>query len=353
MKMKSLLLIPILCFALYSCDDSEIDTVELPPKTSDTPVENYHYNLPVIFHVLYQNQSDPLQYVSQSRLSAILDAVNNDYKNTSTSVDMNLTFTLATTNPDGKQLTTPGVEYVKWTEPYPIDCDKFMSDNSGKYVKLLWEPNKYINVMIYNFASDPNSGTVTLGISHLPYSTTGSTFLEGLTAVSNTYLELKNLKYPYSVSINSLFINEQSVGNGYTPEDITVTLSHELGHYLGLHHVFSESDNGIMDDCEDTDYCKDTPSYNKVEYDAWLNSLKGKYQLSYLAQRNNCQGAKFTSTNFMDYAYSYSNEFTADQRTRIRHVLNYSPLIPGPKKETANTRTAPEGAVDLPIRIIR
>lgn len=327
--------------------------IKLTQNASEVSIEAYHYNLPVIFHVLYQERTDPLQYVSPSRLSTILDAVNSKYKDVRNSVDMNLTFKLATIAPDGKQLAQPGVEYIEWAESYPIDCDKFMNDNSGKYAKLLWDPNKYINVMIYNFKTD-NPEYVTLGISHLPFSTSGQTFLEGLNEIDYTSIQLTDLKFPYSVSINSLYINKQSTSTDYYADDVIVTLAHELGHYLGLHHVFSETETDIMDDCVDTDYCKDTPSYNKIEYDDWLRNLKGNsFKLNYLAQRNNCQGVQFTSKNIMDYAFSFSNQFTHDQRTRIRHVLNYSPLIPGPKKLTPDTRTAPDGPINLPIRIIK
>lgn len=61
----------------------------------------------------------------------------------------------------------------------------------------------------------------------------------------------------------------------------------------------------------------------------------------------------FTSHNIMDYAFSYSDQFSNDQRNRIRHVLTYSPLIPGPKKGQTQTRTAAEGPLDLPILIRR
>ena len=49
--------------------------------------------------------------------------------------------------------------------------------------------------------------------------------------------------------------------------DISVTIAHEMGHYLGLHHCFTENENGDMgDSCADTDFCEDTPSYNRIEY---------------------------------------------------------------------------------------
>lgn len=317
------------------------------------------YNLPVIFHVLYKNKADAKQYVNQRRLSNILQVVNKLYKDKAKSVDMNLTFALASSDPSGKTLASPGVEYVQWAETYPINCDNFMQDESGKYVKYLWDPNKYINVMIYNFAEDAGSNTTTLGIAHIPFTTTGSHSLEGLNETTSSSLSLSNLKFPYCASINSLFIDEQSSSTRYSTADVTVTLAHELGHYLGLYHAFYEAEKGDpANGCKDTDYCQDTPSYNKEAYDvdyAWAtagNVAEDKL-FPYLVKRTNCSDAEFTSRNIMDYAVSYSDQFTQDQRDRIRHVLTYSPLIPGPKKGQAGTRTAIEGPLDLPIRTIK
>jgi len=100
---------------------------------------------------------------------------------------------------------------------------------------------------------------------------------------------------------------------------------HDLGHYLGLHHVFAE------DNCDsETDYCDDTPSYNRKEYETWL-SQNSELTIQEKYQRKGCDGMEFTSYNTMDYTYSYMDNFTADQFLRVRHVLEYSPLIPGPK----------------------
>lgn len=332
-------------------------TIEVSQGGATSTIDNYHYELPVIFHVMYQNEKDPLQYVSQTRLAEILSMVNEMYKNEVNSVNMNLTFTLADTDPNGASLDNPGVEYVQWTESYPIDCEKFMNDNSGSYVKYLWDPNRYINVMIYNFSADESSGTTTLGISHLPFTTTGSNSMEGLNETSHSSLSLKNLKFPYCASINSLYINEQSYGNNYKPTDVTVTVAHELGHYLGLHHVFTEKDDDKTSSCEDTDYCEDTPSYDKQAYDDYYTYIikhdEPKNFFAKLVKRTNCSGSEFISYNIMDYAISYSNQFTNDQRNRIRHVLTYSPLIPGPKKGQNRTKAASDEPLDLPIRVIK
>lgn len=230
-----------------------------------------------------------------------------------------------------------------------------ISEATGKgYVRYLWDPNRYINIMVYNFANDPNSNTTTLGISHLPFTVKGANSLAGLSEINASHLELENLSFPYCVSINSLFINEESTGNTYNTADITVTLAHELGHYLGLHHVFSETEN--ENSCEDTDYCADTPTYNKKAYDMDCAYIEvndpDNFTFANLVNRENClTGESFVSYNIMDYAISYSDRFTPEQRARIRHVLLYSPLIPGPKAgQEAGTRSAPSGLMKLPIR---
>ena len=107
--------------------------------------------------------------------------------------------------------------------------------------------------------------------------------------------------------------------------DFVLTLEHELGHYLGLFHTFSEDNT-----CVDDDYCDDTPTYDRKLYDTWY-AAAGRVTLAEGAQRMNCSGDKFVSNNVMDYDISYLNYFSPRQRVRVRHVLENSPLIPGPK----------------------
>lgn len=331
-------------------------TIQIKQQAS-TATEEFHYKLPVIFHVLYSNPNDDLQYINKGWMAQLLDAVNRYYEGSGISPNMNLEFTLATTMPKtGETLEEPGVERIRWTKNYPINCEAFMTDNNENYTYLLWDPNQYINVMVYNFTQ---SGTnTTLGISHLPFATKDNQ-LDGLTVAPSPQLVLANLKYPHCVSLNSLYINERSNNTTYSTTDVVVTLAHELGHYLGLHHVFSDSPT---DPCADTDYCDDTPNYDKSKYDneyfadAFQNreTQPEKWTMKYLVKRQNCDGSWFDSHNLMDYVISYSDQFTVDQNTRIRHVLTYSPFIPGPKKGQSSTRSVvSEEPLDLPISIAK
>lgn len=328
--------------------------------------QEYHYKIPVIFHVLYNNQNDSKQYIPQTRLADILENVNAYYKGETlykggdAGVDMNLEFVLAETDEEGNALSAPGVEYVK-LDNMPLDCEAFMS--AKKNTELLWDPNRYVNVMLYNFAEVDGGNSIILGISHLPLSTSGSNYLEGLPAVEYSYLTKENLSYPKCVSINSLYAYEETANDGrYNSYDVNVTLAHELGHYLGLHHAFDENDDSSLSaQCINSDYCEDTPSYNRTAYLMNLQAMISKavqngekVSMAEAVKRENCKtGETFSSYNLMDYEISYSDRFTNDQRKRIRHVLTYSPLTPGPKKSKADTRSAVNGPLDLPMVIVK
>ena len=288
--------------------------------------ETYHYKLPVIFHVLYHDKNDDEQYVKVGRLSEILKRVNELYRNAgANSANMNLEFVLATEDPKGKTLPEPGVERIEWNTA-AIDINDFMFSNN-RYTILLLLPN-------------PDSTK-----NPLPGTETDSRFLTG-----------DNLKYAYCVSINNSYIYEKSTTAIPNQNDMAITLAHELGHYLGLYHVFSESEEDDVDACADTDYCTDTYTYDRKAYETWVKALVEQNRpISFedLARRHDCvQNIDFTSRNIMDYAYSYLNEFTAQQKARVRHILTYSPLIPGPKKGLTSTRATYDGPLDLPIRVM-
>lgn len=362
-------------------------------NTSAVIDENYVYKLPVIFHVLYVDESDPRQYIPAERLAQILQNVNDLFKGKlytaefgTTSEDMGVEFLLATHDEKGNKLATPGVEYVRWTGTWPIDPSDFMANNKAN-VGYIWEPNEYINVMLYHFPIETSGET--LGISHLPYVLKGINEMGGLSALdaSKANIGKASLGFAYCSSINSRYAYKDVGGAYYETDrytnashrlfekavtgiqwshDINVTMAHELAHYLGLRHVFAEQEGTVEGDpadvCDDTDYCDDTPSYNRQAYLRDLNQYiatlpEGEnVQAQRLVTRSNCQGEVYYSANIMDYSYTYGFKFSANQKERVRNVLYNSPLIPGPKKRNATSRTiVPEaqGTVDLPIRMIR
>lgn len=324
--------------------------------------EELVYRLPIIFHVLYFDESDKNQNVPAEKIYEMIDKTNELYRNALgvNSVDMKLEFVPATHDPRGNLLAEPGIERVQWVSSTlnPVDV---MNDRSRKYVHLQWDPNDYVNILLYKFSA---SGSGILGISTFPL-TPKNHPLEGLVQVEDKDYGLDNLIEYRGLSINSTYVMDTSdylspiAPKEWKPfidmqNEGYITLAHELGHYLGLRHTFSES--GWY--CSDTDLCKDTPSYDYDDYTAWMLDVYDKaasdpdYEVDWAAlfSRQTCKNEPFVSRNIMDYAYSYVDEFTPQQRERVRHVLTYSPLIAGPKvkpEAPAETRTV-SGLVDLP-----
>lgn len=318
--------------------------IKITQEAAPANPDEYLYQIPVIFHVLYNDASNDNQNVREGRLPEMLNEVNQLYRRASViSADMNVEFVLATTAPDGNALSEPGVERIEWPTA-AIDIEDFMFSNDRKYNYLIWEPNDYINVMVYNFTNQD-----ILGVSHFPYSPQSNP-LEGTEEVSY-HLTGANLRYAYCLSINSTYIYQTSTPGQLNQNDAAITLAHELGHYLGLRHTFSEDAQGNTDVCLDSDYCADTPTYNRKEYEDWLGNLPPGTSHTELFRRYDCRNGRFTARNIMDYSYCYMDEFTQNQKARVRHVLTYSPLIPGPKKG-ATTRAVREGLMDLPIVVM-
>ena len=318
-------------------------TVSQEILITQTPeVIEHHYELPVVFHILYNNASDEKQNIRGEWLTEIVEQCNLFYKNQlyeydNQSQDMNLQFVLATTKPDGTALEEPGIERIQWGQSITISCDEFMNSNNTEYVDLLWDPTSYINIFIYAFKEDGVAG-----ISHLPYALPDSP-LDGLKDGS-FYLD-NPVDYPHCISLNNMFVYETNANLDGRPE-LTTTFSHEMGHYLGLFHAFSANA------CNDTDYCDDTPNYNRASYESWLDRMANRITFKDAVERTACDNTTFTSHNIMDYYHSYSDRFTLDQRERVRHVLNNSPLIPGPKNPVDETKLT-KSAVPPEIRTIR
>lgn len=293
----------------------------------DTISGSHHYELPVIFHVLYSEVSDTTQNIKSEVITDLIRMCNEFYQKSTNSIDMNMELVAATEDPEGNPLPVPGIERILRSRSAIQSCNAFMSEDNTTDVSMVWDPNQYINVFIYKFTESN-----TLGISHLPY-TPRENSLEGLHASNQYFTQMP--KYVHCISINNTYIYEETAYK---------TLAHELGHYLGLFHVFSKTD------CSETDYCDDTESYNRQEYEIWLEAhqdatLQEKYQ------RNNCEGGTFTSDNIMDYDVSYMDRFTADQFRRVRHVLENSPWIPGPKN-VITTKSSALDEITPPVRAI-
>ena len=111
------------------------------------------------------------------------------------------------------------------------------------------------------------------------------------------------------------------------------------------------------DECNEDDACTDTKNCDYNAYTTLLEALFDevertgkKLTLDDVAERINCEDAtNYIAHNVMDYAYCFSDEFSEQQIDRMRHVLNYSPSVPGPKLDIYKKTRASAGS-SKPLR---
>lgn len=293
-------------------------------------LDTYDYHLPVVFHVMYHNKSDKKQNANASQFTKILKAVNQLYADN----DMHIVFEMGKYDRKGEELSEPGIirKQIDFDEMSPDDFlkDKTFSDD-------VLNLKKYINIFVFPFAKD-GGDKITLGMTTMPFLPSAHP-LDSLRSSDNV-IEYAYLDIPFGVCINSDYINEWQEENMIKSTYIVSTVAHELGHYLGLLHTFSEHE------CEDDDACDDTPI---SDYENYISNIlkyqedekaKGRDSFTFkeLGTRKDCKtGEEFLATNILDYAYTSAEKFSPQQKNRTRHVLKYGVLMPGPKLVEYNT----------------
>jgi zinc-dependent metalloproteinase lipoprotein len=298
-------------------------------------LDDYEYHLPVVFHILYQDENDEQQYVKKGHMEKILTEVNKIYANNK----MGIVFELAQYNDNGEQLEEPGVvrHHVDFSDYEPNAFLSSKNDDNRQYAKFAQNMKKYINVYVFHF-KQASENKNTMGVSNLPIVPLDHP-LDSLQATdaANDYAYTAA---PWGCLINNEYIYEWQEGNTFNPNFIASTIAHELGHYLGLLHTFSAVE------CTMDDACDDTPISDYENYSVYIRAYIDQqvaagvriFSIADLARRKDCKTLEdFTASNVMDYAYCLNSDFTLQQRQRTRHILQYSPLVPGPKLILYNT----------------
>lgn len=289
--------------------------------------------MPVVFHLLYEDEANAQQNPNATLLQSRLTALNQFYDGSLYpgvgSTPTKVKFMLATHDPSGKEMAQAGINRVHYSGASDLDPSWFLNRNgSGAALPMRdrainWDQNKYINIWIFGFKSDPQGGGETTGISPLPYCLLNSQ-LDGLALDEmGYYLTHLPTTYMHGIVLNNKYFS--------TTEGLS-TLFHEMGHYLGLLHAFLEQGSDFpvcapgMTNASD-DYCADTPVYSRLAYESYIATLGNTLTPEHLI-RTACNGDTFVSTNIMDYYYGTRRDLTPDQRGRVHHVYDNSPLIP-------------------------
>jgi hypothetical protein len=268
------------------------------------------YQIPVVFHVLYNKPEEniDMSYINSQmdelnlafrKLTADTQRIRSMFKNLA--ADVRIQFVFATKDPDGNA--TNGVTRTMTakttfaTNIYGAYSEDMKS--SAKGGKDAWNPTRYLNIWTCNMRY-PNQMSMTLGFATPP---TGAPNWFGNVTKDSTDVE-SGVVLHFSIvgRDNPLHISKSVEGK---------TAIHEVGHYFGLRHVWGDGqgNNG----CNVDDGIFDTPNAKNANY-----SCTGQ---------NTCTDAANDlpdqTENYMDYALDgCAAMFTKQQAHMMRFVLN-------------------------------
>ena len=246
--------------------------------------------IPVVVHVV-QKAGDP--QVTDTQVKSQIDVLNKDYraKNTdlskvpkvwkSLAADAKIQFALASKDARGKKTSGITRTTTKVASFGPNDTVK--SKKTGGVDP--WPTDRYLNIWVCSL------GEGLLGYAQFPG---GPSKTDGV------------------VILHTAFGTQ---GTATTPFNKGRTATHEIGHYLGLRHIW-----GDKNDCSGDDFVPDTPRAREANY--------GKPKFPRVTCNNGPSGDMFM--NYMDYVDDAAMfMFTAGQVARMNATLA------GPRKKLA------------------
>ena len=247
--------------------------------TNTNPDEEYDpsvslYRIPCVVHVI-RNANGSLGNITESKVESGIRILNEDFKalagtNGANGTDCQIEFYLAEVDPDGQA--TNGITYSNNTSWY--------NDSGSYYESLAWDPSRYMNIYT-------NTASGALGyVPWLPQEGSIGSNADRVVVLWECYGEDAPIGPPFNLGR---------------------TLTHEVGHYLGLHHTFNDGCGGSCSSSGDL-VCDTAPQPSPT---------------------SGCNGSSCSGTppddNYMDYSDDQCMEkFTPDQSRRMRcTILNY------------------------------
>ena len=248
--------------------------------------------VPVVFHIIHNGEAVGTGgNLLKSRIDRQLEILNEDFNrlNADTSETLSefinvtasfeIEFVYAKQDPDGFE--TDGIVRVPGSQ-----ASYSYQERATLSAESYWPAEDYLNIWVADLAGG------SLGWAEFPVSN-----LAGLDAASNNRLI-------DGVTVDYVYFGENP--NSPTFESKGRTLTHEMGHFFGLRHIWG--DGG----CSVDDFCEDTPTASSSSTGCNLS-------------KNTCQSLDMVQ-NFMDYTNdACMNIFTIDQKSRVRTVIENSP----------------------------
>ena len=250
--------------------------------------------IPVVFHILHNGEiigqgrnvatakvEDQLRILNEDFARTNVDRVNTVAEFQSVAANVGIEFVFAKQDPNG--LPTNGIVRVRaskssFSTGRPGDADDVLLKSDSH-----WPSEDYLNI----YCVDLSTG---LGYAQFPFSN-----LDGLESEFFNY----GLTDGVVVDYKWFGINLETGGSF---QSYGRTLTHEVGHYFGLLHIW-----GLNFSCNNDDYCEDTPLQSNSTSGCNLNTVS-------------CGNVNMVQ-NYMDYSDDVCmNAFTSDQKDRMRIV---------------------------------
>lgn len=245
------------------------------------------FTIPVVVHVIHNGEPIGVgANISDAQVISQIQVLNEDFRrmigtngyNTNpVGADVEVEFCLAKQTPDG--CVTNGIDRVDMSAISTSWGGSGATSNTNTILKpsTIWDASQYMNMWSVNF-SDPTL----LGFAQFPG---GAANTDGV--VSN---------YTYFGSNDATGVSIPG------PFNLGRTMTHEVGHYLGLFHTFQ---GGCA---APNDYCDDTPAVDSPNFGCPTT-------------HQSC-GTLDMVQNYMDYTDdACMNVFTNDQKARVIAVL--------------------------------
>ena len=302
------------------------------------------YFIPVVFHIVWNQESQNLpDYVIDSQI----DVLNEDYRRLNENAietrdeflefagDANIEFFLANVDPEGNPTNgivrtyTDREEFLMFEDilSNEITLDEVKFSISGG--SDAWDTNKYLNIWVCNIGALDILG-LDLGQVY-GYAYPPINIDEALSTIEDTTVP----DWPVDMlsddqNVQGVVLHYTAVGrnnpsadeDGMSENNLGRAAVHEVGHYLGLRHIWGDAIAFFGDDgCSVDDGIWDTPNASD--------------QAGYVCDfnKNTCAGDNFGSLddlpdmveNYMDYSPgACQNLFTNGQINIMRTVLEIS-----------------------------